>query len=116
LKKNIELNRLHNVEACSGDAKDLAPKFIGAADRVIMNLPHSAFNFLYDAVTMLSESGGFVHYYDVKPENEFPRTIERIKEAVGRFDRTVEGTCLKKVRSYAPRQYHVVLDIKISPR
>lgn len=116
LKKNIELNRLHNVEACSGDAKDLAPKFIGAADRVIMNLPHSAFDFLYDAVTMLSESGGFVHYYDVKPENEFPRTIERIKEAVGRFDRTVEGTCLKKVRSYAPRQYHVVLDIKISPR
>jgi tRNA (guanine37-N1)-methyltransferase len=116
LKKNIELNRLHNVEACSGDAKDLAPKFIGAADRVIMNLPHSAFDFLYDAVTMLSESGGFVHYYDVEPENEFPRTIERIKEAVGRFDRTVEGTCLKKVRSYAPRQYHVVLDIKISPR
>ncbi len=81
-----------------------------------MNLPHSAFDFLYDAVTMLSESGGFVHYYDVEPENEFPRTIERIKEAVGRFDRTVEGTCFKKVRSYAPRQYHVVLDIKISPR
>ena len=116
LKKNIELNRLHNVEACLGDAKDLAPKFRGAADRVIMNLPHSAFSFLYDAVMMLSGSGGIVHYYDVKPENEFPRTIERIKEAVGRFDRTVAGICLKKVRSYAPRQYHIVLDVEISPR
>jgi len=116
LKKNIELNRLHNVEACLGDAKDLAPKFRGIADRVIMNLPHSAFNFLYDAVTMLSGSGGLVHYYDVKLENEFPRTIERVKEAVARFDRTVEGTYLRKVRSYAPHQYHVVLDIKISPR
>ena len=116
LKNNIELNRLHNVEACFGNAKDLAPKFRGVADRVIMNLPHSAFNFLCDAVTMLSGSGGFVHYYDVKPENEFPRTIESVKEAVGRFDRTVERIRLKKVRSYAPRQYHVVLDIKISPR
>ena len=45
-----------------------------------MNLPHSAFNFLSEALTVLSSSGGFVHYYDVKPENEFPQTIETVKK------------------------------------
>jgi len=115
LQKNIELNRLHNVEAYFGNTKDLAPRFRGVADRVIMNLPHSAFNFLCDAVAMLSGSGGFIHYYDVKPENEFPCTIERVRDAVERFDRVVEEIRLNKVRSYAPRQYHIALDVKISP-
>jgi tRNA (guanine37-N1)-methyltransferase len=116
LKRNIELNKLDNVKACLGDAKDLAPRFAGAADRVIMNLPHSAFNFLGEALTILSSGGGFVHYYDVKPENEFPETIERVKEFVQNRDRTVETIHLKKVRSYAPRQYHIAIDLKIAPR
>ena len=115
LKRNIELNKLHNVEACFGDVKDVAPKFPGAAQRVIMNLPHSAFNFLSEALTVLSSSGGFVHYYDVKPENEFPQTIETVKEFFQNRHRTVETIHLKKVRSYAPRQYHIVVDIKIAP-
>ncbi len=115
LKMNIELNKLHNVKACLGDAKDVAPKFAGAADRVIMNLPHSAFNFLDEALTVLSRSGGVVHYYDVKPENEFPETIERVNEFVQNRDRTVETIHFKKVRSYAPRQYHIAIDLKIAP-
>ncbi len=116
LKRNIELNKLHNVKACLGDAKDLAPRFAGAADRVIMNLPHSAFNFLGEALTMLSSGSGFVHYYDVKPENEFPETIERVNEFVKNHYRAVETIHLKKVRSYAPRQYHIAIDLKIAPR
>jgi tRNA (guanine37-N1)-methyltransferase len=109
------LNKLDNVKACLGDAKDLAPRFAGVADRVIMNLPHSAFNFLGEALTMLSSDGGFVHYYDVKPENEFPKTIERVNEFVQNRDRNVETIHLKKVRSYAPRQYHIAIDLKIAP-
>jgi tRNA (guanine37-N1)-methyltransferase len=115
LKRNIELNKLHNVKACLGDAKDLAPRFAGVADRVIMNLPHSAFNFLGEALTMLSSGGGFVHYYDVKPEDEFPQTIERVKEFVQNRNWTVETPHLKKIRSYAPRQYHIAIDLKIAP-
>jgi len=115
LKRNIELNKLRNVEACLGDAKDLAPKFKGAAERVIMNLPHSAFNFLSDALTILSSNGGIIHYYDVKPEDEFSETIERVKKVVQSCDKTIDTIHLKKVRSYAPRRYHIVVDIKIAP-
>jgi tRNA (guanine37-N1)-methyltransferase len=115
LCRNIELNKLDNVEARCGSAKDLAPNFRGTGDRIIMNLPHSSFMFLYEAVTILNERGGFIHYYDAKPESEFPRTVERVKEAIGRLDRTVEQIRLKKVRSYAPRQYHIALDLEVSP-
>ncbi|MGZ4909883.1 MAG: class I SAM-dependent methyltransferase [Halobacteriota archaeon] len=115
LKRNIELNKLDNVDTCLGDAKDLAPRFAGEADRVIMNLPHSAFNFLGEALTMLSSRGGSIHYYDVKPEDEFSQTIERVNEYVQNRNWTVKSLHLRKVRSYAPRQYHIAIDLKIAP-
>jgi tRNA (guanine37-N1)-methyltransferase len=114
LRKNIELNKLHNVEAYLGDVKVLAPNFTGAAERIIMNLPHSALNFLDDALTLLSSNGGFIHYYDVKPKEEFQETTERVKKVVLSQGRNVETIHLKKVRSFAPRRYHIVVDIKIA--
>jgi tRNA (guanine37-N1)-methyltransferase len=114
LKKNIELNNITNVIACLGNARDMAPEFRGAAQRVVMNLPHSAFEFLGEALMTLDAAGGFIHYYDVKPENEFAYTVDKVKEAIVQHGRTVDHLDFKKVRSYAPRRYHIVLDIKVA--
>ena len=46
LKENIILNSAKNIEAIEGDAREEAKKFAGTADQVIMNLPHSALEFL----------------------------------------------------------------------
>lgn len=114
LKKNIDLNNITNVITCLGNARDMAPGFQGAAQRVIMNLPHSAFEFLGEALMTLDAAGGFIHYYDVKPENEFAYTVDKVKKAIAEHGRTVENIGFKKVRSYAPRRYHIVLDIKVA--
>ncbi len=114
LKKNLARNRVDNVIVCPGDAKSLAPHSRGLADRVIMNLPHAAFNFLSDAVIVLSKAGGTIHYYDIRPENEFTRAGEKARQAIEQCGRTVEELNVKKVRSYAPHRYIIVLDIKVA--
>jgi tRNA (guanine37-N1)-methyltransferase len=115
LQKNIDLNRLDNVLACFGNAKDLAPKFAGTAERVIMNLPHSAFNFLDAALTLISGDGGVIHFYDIRTQEDFPDSVERVRKAVQSSGRLVETIRLKRVRSYAPGRYHICVDAKIAP-
>jgi tRNA (guanine37-N1)-methyltransferase len=115
LQKNIDLNKLNNVLACLGNANDLAPKFEAAADRVIMNLPHSAFNFLDAALTLISCDGGVIHFYDVQAQEHFPHSVERVRKAVQSDRRIIETIRLKKVRSYAPGRYHICVDARIAP-
>ncbi len=114
LKNNIARNHVNNVVVYLGDAKRLAPKSRNVANRVIMNLPHAAFGFLSEALIVLSEAGGVIHYYDIRSENEFTDAAEGVREAIEQRGRTVEELHLKKVRSYAPHRYIVVLDIKVA--
>ncbi|MDD1721417.1 MAG: class I SAM-dependent methyltransferase family protein [Euryarchaeota archaeon] len=114
LKKNIARNHVNNVVVYVGDAKSLAPKSRNVANRVIMNLPHAAFDFLSEALTVLNDGGGTIHYYDVRSEDEFTYAAERVREAVEQRGRTIDSLQLKKVRSYAPHRYIIVLDIRVA--
>lgn len=116
LEKNIAQNRVNNVLVYLGDAKSLALKSRGLANRVIMNLPHAAFGFLSEALIVLNEGGGTIHYYDIRSENEFAYAAETVREAIELHGRTVEDLALKKVRSYAPHRYIIALDIKVAAR
>lgn len=115
LKKNVELNKLKNVDVFLGDAKQLSSKLKGIADRVIMNLPHSAFEFLEQAVTVLSDRKGTIHYYDIKEEGYFEQIVGEIKKVIEENGRFIEDVSVKKVRSYAPRRFIIAIDFNISP-
>ncbi|HYA61480.1 MAG TPA: class I SAM-dependent methyltransferase family protein [Candidatus Acidoferrum sp.] len=115
LKKNITLNKLKNVDAFLGDAKKLSSGFKGVANRIIMNLPHSAFNFLEQAAFMLSERGGTIHYYDIKEESCLPQTVGEIQKLIEKNGRSIENLNVKSVRSYAPGLFIIVMDITVAP-
>ena len=68
LKENVKLNRVKNVKIIDGDARD-AVKEISGADHVIMNLPHSAIEFLEAAFGILKK-GGIIHFYAMAHEND----------------------------------------------
>ncbi|MFH0815707.1 MAG: class I SAM-dependent methyltransferase family protein [Methanobacteriota archaeon] len=63
LRANIARNKAGSVSAHHGDARELAPK-LGPADRIIMNLPHSAHEFLPEALKA-SAPGAWLHVYQV---------------------------------------------------
>ncbi|MCX8151192.1 MAG: class I SAM-dependent methyltransferase family protein [Candidatus Bathyarchaeota archaeon] len=117
LKKNARLNRVENrVYAVAGDARQVVnEKLEGVADRVIMNLPETAVEFIDTACKALKSSGGVVHFYGFVRLNE---SIENLKQrfvaAVEKSGRQVKiFSYIKPVRETAPREYQVVLDTKI---
>ena len=113
LKENIILNSVKNIEAIEGDAREEAKKFAGTADHVIMNLPHNAHEFL-DSAILLTKPGGIIHYYGITPEDDlFESSIELIKAAAERAGRQVEVLEKRVVRSYAPHQYNICIEVRI---
>jgi tRNA (guanine37-N1)-methyltransferase len=117
LKKNIRLNRMEKqVIPIQGGAKQaVEERLLGVADRVIMNLPEKAIEFIDTACKALKPSGGTVHYYAfIRLPDSIENERRRFSEAAEKAGRKV-GTFLsaKTVRATAPYEWQVVLDAKI---
>jgi tRNA (guanine37-N1)-methyltransferase len=129
LKENVGLNHVQNVDAVVGDVKEIYGTFRNTADRIIMNLPKSAYLFLREAVSMLKPSGGIIHFYDLESaysdtmNDEKSKALERaIIQAKERFLGTlqelsdefpsysVEILDTRKVKPYAPYAYIIGID------
>src|SRR3972149_3464860 len=65
LKRNIRVNRVENrVFPILGDARHVVEqKLVGVADRIIMNLPEKATEFVKVACEATKSTGGIVHFY-----------------------------------------------------
>jgi tRNA (guanine37-N1)-methyltransferase len=114
LKKNILLNRVHDrVVPLLGDARQVFHnKLSGVADRVIMNLPENAAEFIDVACKALKPEGGVVHFYSfVRLPDSVDALKRRFTEAVEMSGRKVERfLCVRTVRETAPYEWQVVLD------
>ncbi|WP_336037440.1 class I SAM-dependent methyltransferase [Halobacterium yunchengense] len=131
LRRNAERNDVADrVTAVAGDVRDVVSGAAGGAqsdggrerggyedwaDRVVMNLPHTADEFLDTAVALAGDDC-VLHYYDIQHEDDRFGPGERaVRDAAGRdYDVTVETR--RTVRSYAPHEYNVVLDVRLERR
>jgi len=109
LKKNIELNKLKgNIIPLLGDVEVVLGSLDLKSDRIIMNLPRTAWNFLDTALNSL-KPGGVIHYYEFA--SEFQKPIDRIIETA--YPRNVEILNSRKVKSKSPGIWHMGIDAKI---
>jgi tRNA (guanine37-N1)-methyltransferase len=117
LKRNIRLNRVEGkVYPILGDAKQIVKnRLSGAADRVIMNLPETAIEFVDAACEALKPKGGVVHFYSfVNASNPLDSIKLCFTEAVQKHERNVEKILVSRhVRATAPYEWQAVLDAKI---
>ena len=116
LKRNIRLNRVENrVFPILGDAKQvIEDKLLGVADRVIMNLPEKAIEFV-DVACRPTKLGGTVHFYGfIRLPDSLENMKLRFSEAVEKAGRKVDRFLFAKtIRETAPYEWQVVLDAKI---
>ncbi len=117
LKKNIRLNRVENrIFPILGDVEEVFEKrLLGIADRVIMNLPERAIEFIDIACRTIKPEGGVIHFYGFI---RLPTSLEnlqlRLYEAVKQAGRNIEDFLSKKnIRATAPYEWQIVLDVKI---
>jgi tRNA (guanine37-N1)-methyltransferase len=117
LKSNIRLNRVENhVIPILGDANQaVEERLLGVADRVIMNLPEKAIEFVGTACKAVKPSGGIVHYYAfIRIPDSLENAQLRFSEAVEKAGRKVDTfLSAKTIRATAPYEWQVVLDVKI---
>lgn len=117
LKKNIRLNRVENrVFPLLGDVKDVFGKrLLGVADRVIMNLPERAIEFVDIACEIIKPEGGIVHFYGfIRLPDSLENLQLRFSEAVKKAGRTIgDFLSQKTIRATAPYEWQIVLDVKI---
>ena len=117
LKKNIEANHVDkNVVPLSGDIRRVVEeRLIGVADRVIMNLPEKAEEYVDIASKALKPEGGTAHYYEFTSMPEPLKTARiRLVEAVKQTGRNVKKVSyVGFVRATAPYTFQVVVDAEV---
>lgn len=114
LRENARRNGVADrVTAIQGDVREIAPDYQGWAERIVMNLPHSAEEFVETAVSLASDECT-LHYYDIQHEDDpFGPGRRAIEEAVGNAY-GVEVETERVVRSYAPHELNVCLDVRLT--
>ena len=114
LKENLRLNKVsHKVIPILGDCREVSNKLKHIADRVIMGYIKTR-EFLPYAFKFLKKEGGIIHYHDVfKQEEIFAVPINLVKNTAKDFGFEAKILFKRKVKSYAPKVYHVVLDVEV---
>ncbi|HSQ48883.1 MAG TPA: class I SAM-dependent methyltransferase family protein [Candidatus Deferrimicrobiaceae bacterium] len=117
LKLNVRVNRVENrVFPICADAREITQTQLkGSADRVIMNLPETAIDFIDAACNAVKPNGGIVHFYGfVRSPDSIENLKQRFSELVMKNGRKVEVFLYSKsIRETAPFESQVVLDAKI---
>jgi tRNA (guanine37-N1)-methyltransferase len=116
LKESITLNKLiGTIVPIVADAHDYTKSYKVRADRVIMNHPSGASEFVSDACSILKPDGT-IHYYDFiggdAPESTLIEKVTRLVDQAGWSVKQV--STIRRVRDSAPYEYQMVADIVIN--
>ncbi len=113
LRRNVATNRADCVEVREGNAR-VVLREAAPVDRIILDLPHSAMDFLADALAALGPRGT-IHVYGILEDADRDDRVRTIRGVVEAHGRTVESIRVHVVRAYSPTQHHVAFDVTVGP-
>ncbi|MEM2874452.1 MAG: class I SAM-dependent methyltransferase family protein [Candidatus Hadarchaeales archaeon] len=117
--ENVRLNKVGaRVFPILGDARDvIKEKIPGLADRVLMPLPELSHEFLETAIAALKPCGGTIHFYDYGEEPDvYGPSFKFVSLTAEKWGFEANLMESRKIRSYAPRCFHIVLDVLLTKR
>ena len=117
LRENQKLNKIakEKMTIIQGKCEEVAPTLGRIADRIILGyLPAPTFA-LPAAFHTLNPTGGVIHYEGVCEEGKYLSLLQDVREQGFSLVWNVELAHAQQVKSVAPRKWHYVLDIKVSP-
>ena len=114
LVDNISLNKLSNINAIQGDCKIAAKSLHNSADRVLMGYFPQTEYFLPAAIFMLKKHG-ILHFHNIYNKGDlWSKPLSHLEEICNGMNCSFGIAEKKKVKSYSPNVYHVVMDIDVS--
>jgi tRNA (guanine37-N1)-methyltransferase len=114
-EENVRINKLsHKIVLIQGDVREVAKKYFGKFDRVVMPLPLGAENFLEMAVNCLKREGGIIHFYNWgREEDLYSNALKLIEENIKKLNRKIEILNKRKVLAYAPGKWKICIDFLV---
>lgn len=113
LTDNIALNKVTNIIAIQGDCVVAARSMKDKADRILMGYFPGTERFLGAALWM-AKPGCVIHFHNVYSEKGlWKEPLTQIDELCKAFNKPHEILLKKKVKSYGPRKWHVVIDFQV---
>lgn len=120
LEKNAWLNRTQKIEILQGDCRKFSSMLENTADRIIMGYIFFTEKFLPTALE-IAKNGCTIHFHKIlsfRKKAFMERNIDDLKrkiEAVAKNEKCrIKFVSIKKVKSYAPRVWHFVFDLKVT--
>jgi len=115
-KDNVKLNMvLDKIEVIHADARDtyeLLNKKNVKADRIIMNLPFSAYLFFEEALK-IAKKESTIHYFDFLTAEDLENRKEYLKGLAKKNKSKLTRIACEKVKSYSPREFYIRIDITV---
>src|SRR5256886_12640419 len=113
LRDNVATNRADRVTVHEGDARAVLRQ-VAPVDRIILDLPHSAMEFLADAFQALG-THGTVHLYGILEAAEEPEKREKIESAARAAGAPVEELPPPHAHGYPPAKDHPAVHGTLAP-
>ncbi|MFZ3076994.1 MAG: class I SAM-dependent methyltransferase family protein [Candidatus Aenigmatarchaeota archaeon] len=115
LGKNAFLNKVSDkVEILKGDCRNFPYLLENVADRIIMGYLFETEKFL-PAALMMAKDGCTIHFHR-NVEMEKLEDVKKIIEIAKNNGCEIQVAAVVKVKSYAPKVWHVVIDLKVRKR
>jgi tRNA (guanine37-N1)-methyltransferase len=110
VRRNMEMNHVNNIVPITGDAAAVI-KDLPDADRIIMNLPQIADNFMKDALPKI-KAGGTIHLYKIIERSELDGFVEKMKESSISDGRIISVDNITELKTYSPTMSVYAFDIR----
>lgn len=108
-RRNAEMNRIGNLVPMTGDARELIRE-LPDADRIVMNLPQTAEEFLNDALGKL-KTGGTAHLHKIMERADLEDFERRISEDASSKGFRISIARISELKTYSPTMSVYVFDI-----
>ena len=117
LEWSLERNNVSSL--CTvhrGDNRETSKSIGKVADRIIMGLLPTSERSFEAAMEVLSDSGGVIHVHGLAKPDEYSEWAEGVMTEICNYREgsSVRKIAVNRVKSYAPRWDHVVLDLEIN--
>jgi tRNA (guanine37-N1)-methyltransferase len=111
LRENVAANRVDHITVREGEVRSIL-RGLPPLDRVILDLPHSAMEYLPASLRSLGDRGT-VHLYAIHEKADEQDRREAIGSAVRAAGFRVTHLSVRHVRAYSPTKYHTAFDITV---
>jgi tRNA (guanine37-N1)-methyltransferase len=106
------MNKIKGVSPMLGDAREMA-KRLKEPDRIIMNLPHSAIDFL-DTALEIAAPGATIHLYTIQEKDTLDIIRNGIVKLAESMGRKPEINNIQELHGYSPSQQMFCFDIHVN--